>query len=344
MSRFPEIALSFALAAAMLTPAAAQDTAIPVDPAEAAQADVTVAPPEVASDLAETPAGDEPAPDAPAAAEPAEAVDAAPDVAPTPGASAASDTTVQQEGAGEIPVEAEPETVAEPGADQADAEPAAEDGEAAETGTASAYPGAGMVHQLGREALPEEVAAWDTDVRPDGQGLPEGSGDVETGETLFADYCASCHGDFAEGVDNWPKLAGGMDTLDREDPLKTVGSYWPYLSTAWDYVHRSMPFGSAQILTPDETYAMVAYILYSNDLVDDDFVLNRETFAEVELPNVDGFIEDDRDTVELPEFTKEACMENCKETVEITRRATILDVTPGSPDDADAGDDAPMMD
>jgi cytochrome c len=181
---------------------------------------------------------------------------------------------------------------------------------------------------IGRAALPEEVAAWDLDVRPDGVGLPAGSGNVSDGDDLFQDYCAVCHGVFAEGVDNWPKLAGGMDTLDRDDPLKTVGSYWPYVSTVWDYVHRSMPFGNAQSLSPDEVYAITAYILYSNDLVDDDFVLSNENFTEVTLPNVDGFFVDDRDTVELPVFSQEPCMENCKESVEITMRATVLDVTP----------------
>ena len=181
---------------------------------------------------------------------------------------------------------------------------------------------------IGRVALPEEVAAWDLDVRPDGVGLPAGSGNVSDGDDLFQDYCAVCHGLFAEGVDNWPKLAGGMDTLDRDDPLKTVGSYWPYVSTVWDYVHRSMPFGNAQSLSPDEVYAITAYILYSNDLVDDDFVLSNENFTEVTLPNVDGFFVDDRDTVELPVFSQEPCMENCKESVEITMRATVLDVTP----------------
>ena len=180
-------------------------------------------------------------------------------------------------------------------------------------------------------------------MRPDGLGLPDGEGNVETGEELFADYCASCHGDFAEGVDNWPKLAGGMDTLNHEDPLKTVGSYWPYLSTAWDYVHRSMPFGSAQILDADQTYALVAYILYSNDLVEDDFVLNKDSFATVQMPNADGFIVDDRETTELAKFSEEPCMENCKDSVEITKRAAILDVTPGGADDAD-NPDAPAMD
>ncbi|MCV6598281.1 MAG: c-type cytochrome [Mangrovicoccus sp.] len=181
---------------------------------------------------------------------------------------------------------------------------------------------------LGRPALPEEIAAWDLDIRPDGTGLPEGSGDVWTGEEVFADNCAVCHGDFAEGVDNWPKLAGGADTLDHEDPLKTVGSYWPYLSTTWDYVNRSMPFGDAQSLSADEVYAIVAYILYSNDLVEDDFVLSKETFLDVEMPNAAGFIEDDRDASEAHFWNDAPCMENCKDSVEITMRARVLDVTP----------------
>lgn len=196
---------------------------------------------------------------------------------------------------------------------------------------------------LGREALPEEVAAWDVSVRPDGQGLPAGSGNAFDGEEIFAEQCAVCHGDFAEGVGNWPALAGGWGTLDHEDPVKTVGSFWPYLSTTWDYINRSMPYGNAQTLEPDEVYAMVAYILYSNDLVDDDFELSNENFAEVEMPNHDGFIIDDRLEAEFPLWTNEPCMENCKETVEITMRAAALDVTPGmgGDDEGEAGDAAP---
>ena len=181
---------------------------------------------------------------------------------------------------------------------------------------------------LGRVALPEEIAAWDLDVSPDGTGLPEGSGDVLVGEEVFADKCAACHGDFAEGVDNWPKLAGGADTLADDDPLKTVGSYWPYLSTTWDYVNRSMPFGDAQTLAPDEVYAIVAYILYSNDLVDEDFVLSKETFADLELPNAGGFVVDDRIETEHAKWVGEPCMEKCKADVKVTMRALVLDVTP----------------
>lgn len=194
--------------------------------------------------------------------------------------------------------------------------------------TALVLPAYAGTYGLGRTALPEEIAAWDLDVSPDGTGLPAGSGDVLTGEEVFAEKCAVCHGDFAEGVDNWPKLAGGQGTLDREDPLKTVGSYWPYLSTTWDYVNRSMPFGAAQTLEPDEVYAIVAYILYSNDLVDDEFVLSNETFTEVEMPNAGGFIIDDRPESEKHFWNPEPCMENCKDSVEITMRALVLDVTP----------------
>ena len=182
---------------------------------------------------------------------------------------------------------------------------------------------------LGRPPLPEEIAAWDGDIRPDGTGLPVGSGDAIDGEEIFAEQCAACHGDFAEGIDNWPKLAGGADTLDHDDPLKTVGSYWPYLSTAYDYINRSMPYGNAGTLSDDEVYAILAYILYSNDLVEDDFVLSNETFFDVEMPNADGFIIDDRAVTEYPEWTGEPCMENCKEgEVKVTMRAMVLDVTP----------------
>ncbi|MFK7835709.1 MAG: c-type cytochrome [Sulfitobacter sp.] len=182
---------------------------------------------------------------------------------------------------------------------------------------------------LGRAALPEEIAAWDGDISPDGTGLPVGSGDAIDGEEIFAEQCAVCHGDFAEGIDNWPKLAGGADTLDHEDPLKTVGSYWPHLSTAYDYIKRSMPYGNAGTLSDDEVYAIVAYILYSNDLIEDDFVLSNETFFEVEMPNADGFIIDDRAETEYAQWTGEPCMQNCKDgEVKVTMRAMVLDVTP----------------
>ncbi|MGH1413656.1 MAG: c-type cytochrome [Pelagimonas sp.] len=202
----------------------------------------------------------------------------------------------------------------------------------------AANPAFAEKYGLGRSAMPEEIAAWDLDVSPDGTGLPDGSGNALDGEEIFADNCAICHGDFAEGVDNWPKLAGGDGTLADEDPLKTVGSYWPYLSTTFDYVNRSMPFGAAQTLEPDDVYAIVAYILYSNDLIDEEFELSKETFLDVEMPNAGGFILDDRAETEYALWRSEPCMENCKDSVEVTMRASVLDVTP----EEDSAEPAPV--
>lgn len=186
---------------------------------------------------------------------------------------------------------------------------------------------------LGRPALPDEIAAWDHDVRPDGVGLPAGSGDVWTGEEVFVEKCAACHGDFGEAVGRWPVLAGGQGTLANEDPVKTIGSYWPYLSTVYDYVNRAMPFGAARTLEPDEIYAITAYLLYVNDLVDEDFTLSNENFLDVEMPNAGNFFMDDRAEAELPQFSvADICMENCKDAVEITMHASVLDVTPETDD------------
>lgn len=192
---------------------------------------------------------------------------------------------------------------------------------------------AGGKFGLGREATKDEVAAWDIDIRPDGTGLPEGSGNVADGEEIFAERCAVCHGDFGEGVDRWPVLAGGHGTLSSDRPVKTIGSYWPYLSTVYDYINRAMPFGEAQSLTTDEVYAITAYLLYMNDVVtDDEFELSKENFTDIRMPNEDNFFEDPRpDTPTLKDG--EPCMTDCKEKVEITMRARVLDVTPDSEDD-----------
>ena len=127
---------------------------------------------------------------------------------------------------------------------------------------------------LGKIATKTEIAGWDIDVRPDGLGAPLGSGSAIKGEEVYAEQCASCHGDFGEGIDRWPELVGGEDSLDTHDPVKTTGSYWPYASTMYDYIYRAMPFGVAQSLTHDETYRVVAYLLYMNEIIEEDFVLN----------------------------------------------------------------------
>ena len=191
---------------------------------------------------------------------------------------------------------------------------------------------------IGRVALPDEVAAWDIDVRPDGQGLPAGSGSVADGEAIFAERCAACHGDFAEGRDRWPELAGGQDSLSSVNPVKTIGSYWPYGSTVFDYIKRAMPFGDAQSLSDDEVYALTAFIYHMNDLVDADYVLSNENFTSVALPNVDGFVDDPRPNTETM-ATAEPCMADCKAVVAITKRAAVLDVTPTDEDNPSASID-----
>lgn len=183
---------------------------------------------------------------------------------------------------------------------------------------------------LGREAMPEEVAAWDTDVRPDGAGLPKGEGSVADGEKIYGEQCAACHGDFGEGIDRWPVLVGGQGSIGGHDPVKTIGSYWPYASTIYDYTYRAMPFGNARSLTPNEVYALTAYLLYMNDVVTDDkFVLSDKNFASVRMPNEKNFTDDVRPDTPLVASQK-PCMENCKADVTITGRAMVLDVTPES--------------
>ncbi len=171
-------------------------------------------------------------------------------------------------------------------------------------------------------------------MRPDGAGLPAGRGTVTEGEQLFTDYCAVCHGDFGEGRDRWPVLAGGQDTLKAERPVKTIGSYWPYLSTVYDYVRRAMPFGDARSLSDDDVYAITAYLLYLNDVVtDEDFELSQENFTAVRLPNEENFFMDDRAEEAHYAAKDEPCMTDCKPgPVTITQRARVLDVTPDSDD------------
>src|SRR5262249_43999907 len=117
---------------------------------------------------------------------------------------------------------------------------------------------------IGRDATPAEIAGWDIDIRPNGQGLPPGSGSVKTGEAVYMGKCAACPGEFGESAGRWPQVAGGQGSLAADDPVKTVGSYFAHLSTVIDYVRHAMPFGDAQSLSNDELYAVVAYMLFLN--------------------------------------------------------------------------------
>lgn len=183
---------------------------------------------------------------------------------------------------------------------------------------------------IGRPATTEEIAGWDIDIRPDGVGLPSGHGTVKQGEALFVERCASCHGEFGESAGRWPILAGGAGTLAGNDPVKSIGSYWPYASTVIDYIRRAMPYGNAQSLTNDELYAVTAYVFYLNDIVkDEDFDLSKESFKTIKLPNESNFYDDDRETSEKAFWKKDPCMSNCKsDDVKITGQARALDVTP----------------
>lgn len=183
---------------------------------------------------------------------------------------------------------------------------------------------------LGREAHPDEVAAWSIAIRPDGQGLPPGRGTVKQGEEVYQTQCAACHGEFGEGAGRWPVLAGGRGSLAGDNPEKTIGSFWPYLSTTFDYVRRAMPYGNAQSLSNDEVYALTAYLLFLNDVVPETFELTRENFASVRLPNAGGFHDDDRETTERAFWRADPCMSNCRpEAARVTGRARVIDVTPG---------------
>jgi S-disulfanyl-L-cysteine oxidoreductase SoxD len=183
---------------------------------------------------------------------------------------------------------------------------------------------------IGREATAEEIAGWNIDIRPDGQGLPAGKGTVKQGEPLYMERCAACHGEFGESAGRWPILMGGAGTLAGSDPVKSIGSYWPYTSTVMDYIRRTMPFGNAQSLTNDELYAITAYVLYLNDVIkDESFELNEKNFTSIKLPNQPNFIDDDREVVEKGFWRKTPCMANCiPGEAKITGRARALDVTP----------------
>jgi S-disulfanyl-L-cysteine oxidoreductase SoxD len=183
-------------------------------------------------------------------------------------------------------------------------------------------------YAIGRVATPEQIAGWDIDIRPDGQGAPSGRGSVKDGEKVYMDKCATCHGEFGESAGRWPQLAQGKGTLASSDPVKTVGSYFPYLSSAFDYIRRAMPFGDSESLTNDELYAVTAYVLNLNDIVDDKFVLSKETWSKVKMPNQSGFFDDDREKTEKTFWNPKPCMKDCRGPAKITGHAQAIDVTP----------------
>lgn len=149
---------------------------------------------------------------------------------------------------------------------------------------------------FGRPANETEIQAWDIDVAPNGAGLPPGRGTVAQGSTVYAGKCAACHGATGtEGPQN--QLVGGRGSLATDQPVKTIGSYWPYATTLYDYIFRAMPITAPQSLTPDEVYALVAWLLHQNGIIPFDAVMDATTLPAVQMPNRHGFVPDPRPDV-----------------------------------------------
>jgi len=172
---------------------------------------------------------------------------------------------------------------------------------------------------LGRVATPEEIAGWDIDARgDDGAGLPAGSGGVAKGAEVFSEQCAACHGTFGEGEGRLPKLVGGKGTLKDDRPELTVGSYWPFAPTLWDYINRAMPMPAPHTLSADDVYALTAYILNLNDIVPNEFVADRDSLPKVKMPNRDSFVWTDP----RPDTMARPCMSACAEPGDIRIKST----------------------
>lgn len=174
----------------------------------------------------------------------------------------------------------------------------------------------------GSKATPEQISGWDIDARgDDGVGLPPGKGSVQTGAEVFADQCAACHGTFGEGEGRFPKLAGGKGTLRDDRPEPTVGSYWPFAPTLWDYINRAMPMPAPHTLSADDVYALTAYILNLNDVVPNEFVADRDSLPKVKMPNRDAFIWTDP----RPDTMAKPCMSGCADPSDIKIMSTAED-------------------
>ena len=161
---------------------------------------------------------------------------------------------------------------------------------------------------FGKKPTANEIKAWDIDVMPDGTGLPEGKGSVEDGDEIYEEQCGMCHGDFGSGGGGYPSLAKGNAyegqqslknqrvTPDSDGPIRVFGTYWPEASTLWWYIKTGMPHPAPLSLTDDEVYAVSAYILSINEIeidgeeLDDEYVLDREKFMKIKMPNKDGFV------------------------------------------------------
>jgi cytochrome c len=159
---------------------------------------------------------------------------------------------------------------------------------------------------IGKPVSEREIAGWNIDVTPDGKGLPIGSGTVAQGKQVYDAQCAACHGAKGEGKPA-DRLVGGKGTLASSRPVKTIGSFWPYATTVYDYINRAMPYPNPQSLTPDQVYAVTAYLLHLNGIVGADAVMDMATLPKVQMPNRAGFTNDPR-----PDVANVPCKADCK--------------------------------
>lgn len=171
----------------------------------------------------------------------------------------------------------------------------------------------------GKAPTQKQIDGWNIDVRgDDGAGLPPGKGDVDRGANIFVEQCSACHGVFGEAEGRYPKLMGGGGTFTSDRPEPSVGSYWPYAPTLFDYINRAMPFQSPHTLPTDDVYALTAYVLNFNNLVPNDFVADKDSLPNVKMPNRDHFMwEDPR-----PDTPEAACMKSCKDPAKLKVETT----------------------
>jgi S-disulfanyl-L-cysteine oxidoreductase SoxD len=161
---------------------------------------------------------------------------------------------------------------------------------------------------IGRTPTQEEIQAWDISIGPDGKGLPPGQGSAKDGASIFAAKCAVCHGDQGQGGKIGPRVVGGIadtETLASLRPVRSVGGYWPYATTVWDFIRRAMPRGQSGTLTPNEVYAVTAFILWKSGIIQEGDVLDAKTLPKVQMPNRNGFVP--AKFADIPDEKKRGC-------------------------------------
>ena len=158
---------------------------------------------------------------------------------------------------------------------------------------------------VGRAATDQEVRAWDNSIEVDGKELPPGRGTATEGAPLYAQKCAACHGPELQGSALGPALAGGKGTLTTARPQKTIGSYWSFATSIWDYINRAMPRHQEGTLTPDQVYALTAFLLFRNEIIKEGDVMNAQSLPKIEMPGRNVFLPQRLE--DIPDPRKRGC-------------------------------------